>query len=310
LTGSKCVETDANGKLISSTDDCGTGSGSPSVVSVPNLIFYSTISVLIDTNTLTVNMSSVTFNDGTTRSITSEPSVFNSSRVCNLQQSADWGTLGKSGLRKGYTLTNNTWYQYYAVKSTSNVTDYVVVADTVTPIGATNIASLNTYYGVGSWVHLSLIPYGNGSNTANEIPLFIQRGPLVSFTNMQTGVVTVPGVTVATVSGATSLTFTHAFGHSLAGQLPDNMQGSVNWGFSGTDNNSNLMLLDKPGSGYIVLIQPDLADRSLSYSAWFPGPGIRGGFFLFTDGGNRNFGLSVLAYFIDNLMTGKTYAIQ
>ena len=314
LTSGQCVQTGTGGLLTGTGSACGTGSGGTSApVALPNLIFYSTISVLLDTNTMTTNTSSITFRDGTTRAETSVPAIFGSTRVCNINQTGNWGLVPQSGLTPGYVLTTNTWYQYYAVESSQTSTDFSCIIDTVSPATSAGVSYLNTTYGFNKWAHLGLLPYGNNNDVDTQITSFVQRGSLVSFNAIIGGNNggRLPGVVISSTTGtAATLTWTWAISSALNSGLPDNMQVSVNFGFAGSSNASDMIVADKPGAGYIALLPHNEGGRSVVFESWLSGQGIGGGILLATDGANRNYTITVIQYFIDDLLGANHYALQ
>ena len=177
---------------------------------------------------------------------------------CNLAQVAALSGSWQSGLRTG-SVSNNTWYSFYAVKTTDDTAKFVTVADTVLPLQA-NFATLNSNFGTNGWVYLGTLPYGDNSGTANAILVFKMSGNLVILTNTcvangtQSG-----GIRLATqsVAGAT-LTFTYAAGTNIATpQIPN--QFLLGLAAAGGNNTAQETLQFLDGAGnvrYSVIFTP------------------------------------------------------
>jgi hypothetical protein len=140
---------------------------------------------------------------------------------CNLAQVAALSGAWQSGLRTG-TVVANTWYAFYAVKTTDDAAKFVVVADTVLPLQA-NWATLNSNFGTNGWVYLGVLPAGNGVGSTTTIPTFVMSGSEIIFTNNYTVNVPSAGVRLAAAT-ASSLTWTYVAGTALgSGQVPGNI---------------------------------------------------------------------------------------
>jgi len=180
----------------------------------PILMPQSSTSISVDTNTATVNESCVIFPDATQVCVTEAlPGTY---RTMALTQNANFvsGTE-KSGLAPGYTLGNNTWYAIYAVKSQISSSNFVLVADTVTPQAA-NAATLNTSYGTNGWSYLGMIRYGDNETHANAICNFTMSG---NMTLLSGAVVTslnqqLAGMELADTANANNLSYSPTSGIS------------------------------------------------------------------------------------------------
>ncbi len=161
----------------------------------------------------------ILFPDGTQRTDST------SGRInCNLAQVAALSGAWQSGVRTG-TVSANTWYAIYAVKTTDDTAKFVTVADTVLPLQA-NFATLNSNFGANGWVYLGVVPYGDNSGATTAVPKFLMAGNRVMFYNACTGSASVvnPGVRLATTAGATTLTYTYAAGTALgSAQVPNHL---------------------------------------------------------------------------------------
>lgn len=116
--------------------------------------------------------------------------------VCDLTKNANNGNgVQQSGIRPTEVLTNQSWYNFYAVISTmtGNTTDFILIASTFQPTQA-NYASLNTFFGTNSWVYLGILPYGNGVSGSfdNNILSFRQSGNFTIFRSTATNGVAGP----------------------------------------------------------------------------------------------------------------------
>lgn len=140
---------------------------------------------------------------------------------CNLAQVAALSGSWQSGLRTG-SVSNNTWYAIYAVKTTDDTSKFVAVADTTLPTQA-SFASLNSNFGTNGWVYLGMIAYGDNSGTANAILSFVQCVNFTKFRNTCVANGTQhTGIRLATQSvAATPLVYTYASGTAISSaQIP------------------------------------------------------------------------------------------
>lgn len=181
----------------------------------PNLKYSSGTVVNIETGINgTSGQAQILFPDGNLRTDST------SGRInCNLAQVAALSGSTQSGVQTG-TVSNNTWYAIYAVKTSDNTSNFVTVADkTNLPIQA-SFATLNSNFGTNSWVYLGLIRYGDNSGTANAILKFAQNGNLTIFYNTATGaLLDMGGIRLATSGAAAFLQWTYASGTGAA-QIP------------------------------------------------------------------------------------------
>src|SRR3990167_72071 len=188
----------------------------------PNLVYVSATQLDVENNTGTSNETKILFPDGTSRSVTEDTSSTHKYRRFDITADAEF-TSGTedSGLRAALSEVANTRYAIYAVKSTIDTSNFVLVGDTTFPIQA-NFATLNTAYGTNGWVFLGYIINGNGQSGSTDIMSFKQAGPIMFFNNSVSGSVgiTNAGVEYATTSGATTLTYTYAAGSANA-QVPN-----------------------------------------------------------------------------------------
>lgn len=175
----------------------------------PVLSWISFTTVDIENNTGTSNETCVHFPDQR-RCVTENTGSTSVNRRFIITETASNSGTKNSGLRTGYVRTANTFYALYAWKVSDNSTDFVIVADTLTPVQA-NYATLNTFYGNNSWLYLGMIANGNNSDSTNTILNFRQTGSttvLYSTCALNVGL-TGHGVRLASTAGATSLTFTN-----------------------------------------------------------------------------------------------------
>lgn len=168
----------------------------------------------------TSGQAQILFPDGTSRTDST------TSRInCTMSQTAAFSGTAQSGIDTG-SVSNNTYYSFYAVKVTDSTTTFVMTASLLSPIQA-NFATLNSRLGTNGWVYLGTLPYGDGSGTANAIPLFTMAGNRVTFYNTGAGAASTnggQGVRLATVNGTATLTWTYATGTSIASaQVPSHI---------------------------------------------------------------------------------------
>jgi len=187
----------------------------------PDLTYVSATQIDVEVNTATANTTKIIFPDGNYRSVTEDTSSTNKYRRFDITADAEF-TSGteESGLRAALTEATNTWYAIYAVKSTINTANFVLVGDTTLPTIA-NVSTLNGYYGTNGWVYLGLIRNGDNSGATGDILNFVQAGNRTRFINtVTTGGNTGNGTILATTAGATTLTYTYAAGTGTA-QVPN-----------------------------------------------------------------------------------------
>lgn len=160
----------------------------------------------------------IQFPDGTKRTDTTAGRI-----QCNLAQVAALSGSWQSGLRTG-SAAANTWYSFYAVKTTDDSAKIVIVADTVIPTRA-NYATLNSNFGTNGWVYLGVLPYGDNKGATTAIPTFVMAGNTVMLTNACVAVTTtMNGVLLIATAGATTLNYTYSAGTALgSGQIPGHL---------------------------------------------------------------------------------------
>lgn len=168
---------------------------------------------------------------------------------CNLAQVAALSGSWQSGLRTG-TVTNNTWYAIYAVKTTDDTSKFVTVADTVIPTQA-NFATLNSNFGTGGWLYLGMIPYGDNSGTANAIVKFAMSGNLTMFRNVTLGSAqsqSGPRLANQSVAGS-AVTWTYASGTTISSaQIPGHITHGIVGVSIGTSDANIISVTDSSGT--------------------------------------------------------------
>jgi hypothetical protein len=190
----------------------------------------------------------ILFPDGNLRTDTS------TSRIqCNLAQVAALSGTAQSGLRTG-SQTANTWYSFYAVKTSDNTSNFVIVADVLFPYQS-NFSTFNTNFGTNSWVYLGTLPNGDNSGATNVIKKFVMVGNTVFLQQATTTgfnvVGTCTGLLYATTAGATTLTYTLATGGTVGTQLPLHFI-LVNWYLACAPAAGELRIQDSSGSRQIA----------------------------------------------------------
>lgn len=185
----------------------------------PTLVYNGATNLSIETGIVTGTSGDATmlFPDGDLRTETSA-----SRYQMTITQNAVFNnaTLGSNqgGLRTG-SVSNNTWYCLYAVKVSTFSANWVLVADTVTPVQA-NYSTLNTNFGTNGWVYVGVVPYGDGASVPGAFTVFYQSGnSFVLANNIGDG--RGHGVRLATTASAQNLTWSYAIGSSIASaQVP------------------------------------------------------------------------------------------
>lgn len=199
-------------------------------IRLPNLSRTSATTIDVENNTGAANQTTITFRDGTQRSVTEDTGSAHKYRRFDITATAEF-TSGTedSGLYTGISETNNTWYAIYAVQSQIDSTKFVLVGTTTIPTQG-NIATLNTNFGSGKWQYLGMIRNGDNAGVAGDLIGFGQHGPIVIFqnqisnANLNSGLAGgAPGIRLATTASATSLTYTHAAGTGAA-QVPSHLK--------------------------------------------------------------------------------------
>lgn len=187
----------------------------------PPLVYVSATQVDIKANTGTANQTRVVFPDGEVREVTEDTSSTHKYRRFDITATAEF-TSGTedSGLRNGISEATNTRYMIYLIKSTIDLTKFVMVGDTTFPT-VSNFSTLNTRYGTNGWIPVGYIFNGDGSGSTGDIVRFVQCGNTTVFRNNCVGnSANGNGVRIATTAGAASLTYTYAAG-SGSTQIPD-----------------------------------------------------------------------------------------
>jgi len=139
--------------------------------------------VQISQNTDTNNKSKVIFPDGDVRSVEEDGDVTTQYRRFDITATASLTATHDSGMRSGESEANNTWYAIYAVKTTDDVTKFVLVGTVTQPVNPTSISTLNGYFGTNGWVYLGMIRNGDGSSVAGDILNFYQSRNKFIFAN-------------------------------------------------------------------------------------------------------------------------------
>jgi len=188
----------------------------------PNVKYGTSTMLQVETgNNGTAGSSIIIFPDG---------SVYTESQTALLQATAtvvaNWGNGSqKAGIRPTETLTNNSWYNAYVIKSTAtaNTTDYVLVESTYQPTQA-NFSTLNTIFcggGSNCWEYLAAWPYGDNSGTPNAFLTCVQNGFRTQCYNIATGNArNCPGMRVATNSSAANAQWSYATGVAIGTNVP------------------------------------------------------------------------------------------
>lgn len=135
----------------------------------------------------------------------------------------------QSGLRTG-SVANNTWYALYLVRATDNDNTFVTVGDTVFPVNS-SISTLNTNFGVGKWLYIGTIRYGDNSNFPSAILNFTQVGNRFYFGPQNASFNyggAYCGIVLAINASTTQVTYTTSFG-SGATQIAPNISLAL-WG--------------------------------------------------------------------------------
>lgn len=254
----------------------------------------STVEVELGTYTGSTSAAEILFPDGDLRSTTSTTRYRGDiTRVYSQTQ---------SGLRSGSELSD-TWYSCFAVKTT---VDWVMVFDPI-PMSSGNIATINGYYGVNSWVYLGIIRNGNVAGVVNDIVDFHMTGNRTQFRNMSyisaaSGRNAI-GIRYAAASGVTSQTYTYTPGMSSL-EVPSQI-GYVLWYVSHAQITRELMTgtsAFNPASGtstiYSCVVSTGLG--STSNQIWLPAAdGVGYG----NSGGATGNGTIILQGWVDNALS-------
>lgn len=252
----------------------------------PNVKYVSAQVVEIETGLNgTSGQAAVLFPDGNIRTDST------TSRIrCTMSQNAVLSGTAQGGLRSG-SVSANTYYAFYAVKTSDNSSNFVFVADSVLPLQA-NYTTLNSNFGTNSWVYLATVRYGDGSSATTSFPSFAQTGSLVYYTNVAAGlqIANIAGYFVASTSGATSLQFNPSSGTG-AGNIPDTIGMALyQVGFQG-NTGVRLVVAD---AGDTVMYDRTTRDLPGTVRAWSSAnSGIK---LYFTDSASKAFEIGICAY--------------
>lgn len=157
----------------------------------------------------------ILFSDGTRRTDST------SGRInCTMSQTAAFSGSAQSGIDTG-SVSNTTWYSFYAVKVTDSSTNFVMAASALVPTQA-NFSTLNSRLGTNGWVYLGVLPYGDGSAVTNAICKFGMAGNTIKLINIPSvsAANVVLGVRVANSASTNALAYTYAAGTTVGTQIP------------------------------------------------------------------------------------------
>ncbi len=181
----------------------------------PSLSWINTTQATIETGLDGISGNGIAiFPDGTKRTDSTPGHI-----ILDVTQTAVLSGMAQSGLQTG-TVTANTTYAVYAVKVQSNSTDFILVADTLLPLQA-NFSTINTNFGLNSWVYLGMIRAGDNDVLSTELIRFTQTGAMTVLLNNGTG--GARGIFLATDPSTTDLLYTATYGTG-ATDLPPNIQ--------------------------------------------------------------------------------------
>lgn len=159
----------------------------------PQLVYVSSLTISITTNTRTSNTSGILFPDGSYRTVTENVNSTQTYRAFRMDQAANWSTGSVRGGFYPFSAINDRFYSTYAVKVTSApLSDkFVIVASTVEN-RPENLAQLNTSFGTDSWVYLGMFIYGDSltsyaAGNANKILPFVKTGGFTVLTSSCAG---------------------------------------------------------------------------------------------------------------------------
>lgn len=186
------------------------------------LVYISSRSIIIANNTGTANQSCDIFPDGDYRCVTESTATASQFRKAISTETASLSGTWNSGMRSGETISNGNSLAVYAVKTTDNLSNMVLVFTTATPVQA-NVASLNSYFGTNGWVFHGMVFNGDNSGTTDGFLSFKQSGNLTMFNNTCTGATfNQAGRRIASTASAATLTYTYAVGFTTT-SIPDNI---------------------------------------------------------------------------------------
>lgn len=147
---------------------------------LPTIQYFSSATVFVDTNTSIANTTTVMFPDGSTRTVTSVPSNFDTGRSVQITSTASWTSSDKSGLLNPKTMQANGYFiNFYAVKSQDVSNSFVVVGDTTPP---TSQSILNAVYGTNGWIYLGVDTYYKNNASTVQFQKFKYSGNFVDWT--------------------------------------------------------------------------------------------------------------------------------
>jgi hypothetical protein len=219
----------------------------------PNLVFVDTNTVDVEGNTGTANQTCVFFPDER-RCVTETTSSTDQFRRLKMSATATLSGTWDSGLRSGLTLGTSSWWLIYAVKTTDNSSNFVLVVDSVTPTQG-NYALLNSNFGSNSWVYLGAIRYGDNSNNPAGILSFTQSGGKTEFTNLKSA--SNPGIILNTQASGTNIDWEYNTGVSSVA-VPSNFVFGIYtvtetgactpWQIRSGDRNQNYFVMDTAGT--------------------------------------------------------------
>lgn len=233
----------------------------------PVLQFGSVTTVTMETGINgTSGQARILFPDGSLRTDSTTLRInLDTSRTAALSGTA------QSGIRSG-TGASNTWYACYAVKTSDNSSNFVMVADTVLPLQA-NFATLNSNFGSNSWVYLGMIRNGDNNGNTTSLIRFVQSGSMTIFRSPLSGI---NGLLLTSGSGVTTLTYSISAGTGVA-QIPDNLK-TVCYGGQGSSATTNFTMNDQAGN--TVLAFSNAASNTVQALAWMtsdPGANLTSG---------------------------------
>ena len=153
-------------------------------------------------------------------------------RGCDLTVTLDFtSTAPKSGLHSSYTLTQNSWYHIYAVKTTfaGQSGKFVLAAEETPPMRGPDVVTLNNNLGgFGNYYYLGTIRYGDSVLSPSGILDFVMNGDITIFKNTVTGNagIQTTGIQLATGASTNDLTYTYASGRGDL-QIPINLDHAI-----------------------------------------------------------------------------------
>ena len=240
----------------------------------PVLVYSSTTGVSVENNTGASNETKIVFNDGSVRSVTEDIASADKYRLAKTTSTANF-TSGTedSGMRNGLSVTDNSSYAVYAVKSQIDTSKFVLVIDDTFPSQA-NYATLNSRYGTAGWLYLGTIFYGDNSGTANAIVSFVQTGSMTVFKNsLVTGTSRTSNGVRLSQANATSTTWTYASGNTTSsGQLPANITHIIGCASVESGTNTSYELEDSSAArvficGYVESVRGVMASCVIDSSS-------------------------------------------